>query len=464
MFFLSIDGFSLFVMSIGMIGFLVPVLMEKPHLLIAAIFILSFLGGLGIFVGLQPVFPKLGIELTIILLFTTNLLKKRFRNQILTAPAWKWMFAFTCITFISYMINVVPFYSFVYFLRIILVPYIFLIVVTNMTWEEKEFKIVLSTILFVFLLQIPASWVKLALIGPAEVYIGTISVRGGSITTILVMLATCYLAVRYYTTGQKTNFLLLFGFLSFGIIGNKRALIGYVPLVWIMAMVIYSWKNNNSFTLSTFLTPSSLKNLMVALLGGVLVFYTVVRLNPTLNPEGVYGGSFDIGFVVDYVIEYNSRESRDPTQYTGRLNAPKYVINAVSKNGLKSELFGLGAGIITASRFAAESKDYQKDVLGLGYGARNGVWYLLLQVGWLGVFMYFGFIFSLFKTIGKQFNHTHSRYWKDLTIICQLAIVVYLFDTLTYSKAMMTSHALILPVLWLVGVIINRSKVHNLDL
>ena len=272
------------------------------------------------------------------------------------------------------------------------------------------------------------------------------------------MLATAYLAVMYAKNGKKIHIVLIFCFLAFGMIGHKRALIGFVPIILLISMLLFAWKQENRIKLATFLKPKILGNIAIACVGGMLVFYTVVRLNPTLNPEGRYGGSFDIDFVTNYVIDYNSHEGRDASLYIGRLSAPKYVWASVARNGLKGELIGLGAGIITASRFAEGSKDYLRDVIGLGYGARNGVWYLLLQVGLLGVFTYLGFIFHLMKKAGQQYLLIRDRSWQCLSIVCQLALIVYLFATLLYSKAMIMSYALLLPVMWLVGVLNTIEK------
>lgn len=455
---LTWDLFLIVVVGIELLLLFILSALKNPIYLVVAAFVASFSGGVGEIAGIQPIFFKLVTEFSIFYLFIIIWWQNKISQKNLIMPAWQWMLILFIISFISFLVNSVSPFSFLYFLRILFVPYIFLICVVNIKWNQKKIDTILKTIFFLYLVQLPAALVKLVLIGPAEVFIGTISIKGGSITTVLVMLASSYIVIRYIATRKKIFIILLVLFMAFGMIGLKRALIVYIPVIFIFGALLYSWKRDGKIGITTFFKPILLKNIVLVSVGSVLVFYAVVRLNPTLNPEGLYGGSFDIDFVLNYMVDYNTRQNADPTIYTGRLKAPQYVWAAVSQNGFKSQLIGLGAGIITASRFVEGSNDYLGEVLGLGYGARNGIWFLLLQVGIVGLLAYLGFIFYLLRITGKQYNQIRDIYWRNLSLVSQLTLIVYLFDTLTYSNAMMMVHSMILPVMWLIGVVITPQK------
>lgn len=435
------------------------ILLTNPHYSIIGILVLSFTRGIGEILGVQPFYFKLVIEFSIMLLFLTICWQRSRYGKRMLYPGGFWVAIFASISIMSFVLNHVPLTQFLYFVRIIFVPYFFLVLTANIPWYEKNRNAVLKTIIYLYLLQLPAALLKLVIIGPAEPYIGTISILDGSITTVLVLLATTCLAVNYAATSKTGNLVLLAAFVIFGMIGLKRALIVFVPVIWLLSMLMYSWRQGNKKIMDTLLKPQNIRNTTIALVGGMVVFYAVVRLNPTLNPEGIIGGSFDMEFVVNYSLDYNSREGRDKSQYIGRASAPEYVWKAVADKGLPGALFGLGAGIITASRFVEGSREYLSSVIGLGYGARNGIWYLLLQVGVLGVGAYFFFIFFLIRKAGHLGGMMTNKSDQCLALICQISLIVYILDTTMYSQSMMMTHALLLPVLWLFAVIVSSRTV-----
>jgi hypothetical protein len=447
--------------SLPIAGLGLILLLTRPHYAIAGIFLLAFTGGIPELFGVEQFYVKLLIEISILILFlSTFWLRSRFRKPMIFPGAWWMVFlAATCI--ISFMINPLSVLQFMNFIRIMFIPYIFFVTVVNLPWQEKDLTMVLKTIFFLYLIQLLASIIKLATVGPQEAYIGTISYYGGSITTVLVLLATAYLAVLYAETEKINYIFLLIGFIGFGMIGQKRALICFVPIIWFLSAFLHGRQKGSKNSLGIFLRPKNLRNIAIALIGGLVVFYSTVRLNPSLNPEGISGGSFDINFLINYSIGYNTHEGRDTSRYIGRLSAPKHVWALVATHGLQGKIFGLGPGILAGTRFVEGSSNYLSNKLKIGYGGRNGIWFLLIQVGLLGLCTQFGFMFYLLGAIERILGTLKNRYHICLSLVTQISIVIYFFDTTTYSNSMHETHAMFLPVMWLSAVLIRLDMDNN---
>lgn len=140
--------------------------------------------------------------------------------------------------------------------------------------------------------QIVAGVLKLILIGFNEKMSGTISISGGSIP---VLIPIFYFVLIYIMNNGKLN-LKNWGMILLSLIipisSNKRAVWFVLPLIMLLAFYLYGklrFKFRTIFLLT--LIP--------------FIFYFGVRFNPTLNPEGIIWGSFDYGYVKEYVFDYN---------------------------------------------------------------------------------------------------------------------------------------------------------------
>ena len=118
-----------------------------------------------------------------------------------------------------------------YFFRVLLLPhYLYLFVIINEK-DDALVKFIMKIILMFFLLQIPASFVKYVLVGNTEMYIGTVSWKEGSVTTLIALFGACYSISRYLSEKNFKYVILFLLFVIFSQIGGKRAVLVYLPIV-----------------------------------------------------------------------------------------------------------------------------------------------------------------------------------------------------------------------------------------
>ena len=104
----------------------------------------------------------------------------------------------------------------------------------------------------------------------------------------------------YLSRKNKKYIILIFLFLLFGLIGGKRALIVYTPVLLFFILFIY----NKGFKLN--FKSSLVKQFFGLLILGFVTFYFIARFNPNLNPEEEIGGSFDIEHIINISTAYNT--------------------------------------------------------------------------------------------------------------------------------------------------------------
>ena len=94
-------------------------------------------------------------------------------------------------------------FSWIYFTIYLTQFYFYFIILIN---EDNYyiFKKIFNFIVTLYLIQIPAIWIKFFLIGQSEKGgIGTVSTEGGSISTILPLVAICFSISHYLFKREK---------------------------------------------------------------------------------------------------------------------------------------------------------------------------------------------------------------------------------------------------------------------
>ena len=160
-----------------------------------------------------------------------------------------------------------------------------------------------------FLLQIPASFIKYFLLGQSEKGgIGTLSLTGGSISAILPLFAIAYAFSAYLFNRKKIYLILILCFTMFGIIGAKRLIVLMIPIILLFTLFIFILKTKKININLIF------KYVPIALLGGMFLFYLGVRLSPTLNPDHKMMGKFDMNYAINYTLNYASSSDKSFTE------------------------------------------------------------------------------------------------------------------------------------------------------
>tara|TARA_B110000967_G_C18901903_1_gene576380 strand:+ start:4047 stop:5381 length:1335 start_codon:yes stop_codon:yes gene_type:complete len=399
-------------------------------------------------------------ELLIILLFISSFFQSPINNNQLVGSLKKYrklgkyyIFSLFVVAIISMIYNtkdVVEF--FLFFLRV-LPPILFFWALIKINFNIAK---VLRLLKILVIIQIPAVIIKFLIIGVSESGgIGTMSIHAGSLSTIFPLFIISFFFSMYLSRKNKKYIVIIFLYLMFGLIGGKRALIVYTPLLLLFILVIYkkafSVKVKTSFT----------KQIIGLFLLGFICFYFIARINPNLNPEEKIGGSFDVEYIIDISTKYNSFKGE---LGFSRTDAPEVLFNFLTKNKpIYYLLLGMGPGDIIQSslrnnKYPGVENDRQLLMYkyGLGYGLRLGVLWTAIQVGILGALIYglffYKITFTMFKILKKSNNTITKEYALGLTGMG----FVLLIDYLTYSSTFFYSGAISNSFFLLTAIVLKR--------
>lgn len=372
--------------------------------------------------GFPTFIHKIGIPFVGLLLFFITLLKKRSNIRI---PLIGWIVLFIVVSILSKILNEISVLSLIMFLFLTLLPYIYFIVIIN---ESSVIRINLITkwIIILVLLQIPVIFVKYAVMGQSEKgAIGTLSIGYGSLSTVFPVLIIAFLISFYLMSNKFKYVILIFLFVLFGIIGNKRAITFIIPLEFIIGYFLY---------LKYFVVEINLKQirkLVFILLLGFIALYTMVRASPSLNKDQVIWGEFDLEYLINYSNSYTSSKGKGKTEMR-RKEALIYFINYNLSSDVSNFLIGDGAGILVQSLMDKKSGT-MGELYGIRYGGRMGIVWLLLQVGIIGVIIYIVFFIKLNIMIFKKLPRKNNY----LLLSFAIASIFLTIDILIYSSTFM---------------------------
>lgn len=409
--------------------------------------ILSFNIGLLATLSIAEPITRLIIDILIIILFVISLITT-VQKKLAIFPFFKLVLLIFLITFISYLFTDVTLVDYLMFHRKVLLYFFFFYALFNINFSKVQIEKVFKVIIILFLTQIFATFIKLLTVGVMEPYIGTIGILGGSIATIMPLIALSYIFSTYLVEKKTTILLLVPLFIMIGIASSKIAIIVYLFALFSFLLLIYTFKNNGMFINLKLFFKYTLMALL--LLGSVSSAY--ISLNPRLNPEGKVGGSINFKHIENYFEMYNNADSLSYAKSSrvhgqGRSDAHSAVLNVLYKND--SILLGMGPGDIIKSSYG---RGYKKDPLlekyKIGYGGRIGYLWIAMQIGYIGSFL-LG-LFNLYLLVDIARNNRYIK--KDSNYKYILAFyglsMVYFLDYLTYSSTFLLDPAIILTYLF----------------
>jgi len=377
---------------------------------------LIFFQGVFELLNLPSFLHKLIPQLIVIVL----LINKILLFQLKTTPFFRIVFSLFIITLISKILNFSDLFLTLYFMNYLFFSYLYILLIVNES-SLKRLRLIFRFIIFMFLIQLPASWIKYSILGQTEQgAIGTVSVLGGSISTILPTFAIIFLICKYFFEKNLKYIFLIVLFFLFALIGEKRAISGYLPIFVILSYFIYNYKLNNILKFKTF------KNIIVVFFALSIIFYSAVRLSPTLNSQNKIGGQFDLNFFNEYVIDYYDSSDEDFSEMQ-RLEGFTYFSNFLYKQGFSNFLFGNGPGHLIGTRYGNESNFQMLDKYGVRYGGRMGAIFMYLQIGFIGIVLYISLIFKLYFFVWRNYKNNY--------LYLSFLVLTWLFvlDFFTYS-------------------------------
>ncbi len=415
-------------------------------LLIGSIFILIFTRGSFELIGISSSLTRILVELTFVFLFLYKLLTlKKYRPK---APGFKWILIFLIISTFSIYVN--PKYSLTHLLlfsKEYLMLFLIIFVFSNSKFKQWEYYKIDELISYLFISQIFASLIKLIILKePSEPYIGTMANVGGSQTTIFALIGSSYSILHFLYTKKPKFLLLTLLFLTFSVIGGKRATIFYFPIIYFL--ILYFFTKNYQIKLSYFY-----KQLVRAIIILPVIGYIMVILSPTLNKENKVGGSFNIDYVIEYSSGYITGDRYD-TDFISRGDAPAYLFSKLYNISPVTFLIGNGAGHLVKSKFNQDvigktSDEITESKYGVAYGARTSFLQIFLQVGLLGVISFLLIIISIIRAVKKLKNNSNeTTFYKIFTLVC---LMIYLIDFLTYSNVLTTTSTMGICFAWIIS-------------
>ena len=401
-------------------------------------------------------------EMLVILLFISSFFQSPMNNNQLVGILKEYsklgkyhVFSLFVVSIISMIYNTKDFVElFLFFLRV-LPPVLFFWALIKINFNVSK---VLHVLKILVIIQIPAVLIKFFIIGVSESGgIGTMSIHSGSLSTIFPLFIISFFFARYLSRKNKKNIVIIFLYLMLGLIGGKRALIVYTPLLLLFIVIIYRKAFSVKFK------SAFVKQIVGLCLLGFLCFYFIARVNPNLNPEEKIGGSFDVEYMMDVSEKYNSFEGE---LGFSRSDAPEVLYNFLTKNkSINALLLGMGPGDIIQSsllnnKYPGVENDRQLLMYkyGLGYGLRVGVLWTAIQVGILGALIYGLFFYKIAFTMFKISKNSHNIITKEYALGLTGMGFVLLIDYFTYSSTFFYSGVISNSFFLLTAIVLKRSS------
>ena len=400
------------------------------YYLIASIFILAFTKGIPELLGFPETIIQLFIELLIFILFTNSLFFI-LKHRRVRGPGLVVNFYLFTIIFISFLFTNVSTLQLILFLRKFAIYYLFFYALFNINISLIHKEKLIKLIIFLFLIQIPAAFIKLAALGGTlEKIIGTMSVHEGSLATIMPLIAISYLIANYLEFRKIKYIILILLFMAIGLISNKMGILFYIMLLFISMAYIHSK--------SKYFLPNAvlIQKLFIGSIFLTIIFVLFVTLNPRANPEHKVGGSIDLEYLQNFTVKYQTLDQKTGVEGDGRFDAPFVAFDRLSDGGIVNILFGFGPGEIIKSSYTR----YKKPLLekyNIGYGGRIGLVWTLMQIGFVGMILFLLFHIVLFKKIWNVFKVKNTN--KEFHILALTTVgfsVIYFLDFFTYSTEM----------------------------
>ena len=235
--------------------------------------------------------------------------------------------------------------------------------------------------------------------------------------------------------------------------GEKRGIYFYLIILSFFSIISYSRLNSsNAF--------SKLKSIFfkipVLILSVSIILYLGVKFSPTLNPEGIMGGSFDIEYIINYIYNYSYQSNEDGFgggRASALISSFSFFIN---ESDFKTLLFGMGPDVLIGNTFDDGS---QYDFGVASYMGINGWTTSLMSTGFLGAITFtLTYIYIMYKTF-KITLIENDKYWKAISFGLHLMCFVFMLDFFTYTKASFHSVPLNITLFYFFSVLTNRNSV-----
>lgn len=274
----------------------------------------------------------------------------------------------------------------------------------------------------VIFFQVAFSVVKIVVIGFRENLVGTLSTYGGGDLAVLVTMIGCIVFwVRKNKSLEAKHWVYMLSFLIVSAASDKRAIWFLFPLFVIMINV-------------SKLMRVRLQTIALLIVIIPMVLYVGVRLNPTLNQERKIWGSFDLGYAIDYSLDYSgvSPEKMATQRGEGRWGASLYIVSYVVRNPLKIDnMFGLARdrdGKVIWENVDVDSIGLKREITMMSHIGQS-----FLRDGWIGTLLLIIFSIGVIRSLPDS-------------DVRRVFMFLYLWDLLLYTGIFQVSTLSVLAI------------------
>jgi hypothetical protein len=298
-------------------------------------------------------------------------------------------------------------------------PICFFFVLNRFLIKSQVIFINLKDLFFILLkIQIILSIVKVFTIGLREVTVGSIAFTGGGAAALLPVLGFILVWLNKQGKIKRKDWIYIFMLLFIGFASLKRAIWFTMPVIIFLFMYYVPGK-------------LTVKNSLYILPIISLIFYAGIRLSPTLNKEGKFGGSFDPQYVLDYTQSYSfgkTSKSNDIPLGTGRGGATFLLFGKLfnSQSLSFNDYWGFGLQEV----YTTDYEHFNDEKYNVNSkGAVTGVFQSYIASGFVGVIATILFIISILGLI------------KEPRIRITIALLMF-WDYLFYAGIILRSQSL----------------------
>lgn len=422
------------------------------YYLVYILFVFAFTKGLFELIGVSDTIIQLIIDFLILILFLISI-KTVFNSYKINFPGFIIIFILVIVVLLSFLLSDVSTLQLILFIRKIGIYPIFFFSLLNLYLTEKEKEKIVNILKILFLIQIPAAFIKLIILGGTlEKIVGTVSLTEGSLATTMPLFGIIYLIVYYLEYKKLSYIFLILCFISIGLISNKLGILFYVIGLFIFLSYLYS---KPKLFLPNFIF---LKKLSINVFYLLIICMLFISLNPRANPEHKIGGSIDFVYLEKYINDYQTLDLKTGVEGDGRADAPFVALSRLESSGLTTLLFGFGPGEIVESSFTK----YENPLLekyNIGYGGRLGVVWIVMQIGVLGLIIFLTFHLYLLKRMLYIYKKIHLSTHDNILVLIAIGFsVLFFIDFFTYSSGMIISPAITLVYYFSIYYILQLSK------
>lgn len=422
--------------------------------LISLLFIISFWkGGLAL-IGINETITQLIIDLLIIILFFNSMLYVLKEKKIIAPGLIINLFLFVVIM-ISFLLTDVNKIQLILFVKKFALYYLFLYALFNINLNSTQIESLKKLIIFLFIIQVPAAFIKLLVLGGTlEKIVGTMSVAEGSLATVMPLIAISYLISNYFIYKNLKYIIWILLFIMIGLMSNKLGILFYIMVLFVYLSYFYA---HPKICLPNLLF---IKNLFIISIYLTVIFMLFVMINPRANPEHKVGGSVDIEYLMEYSENYNTKvPSPEEGEGQGRFDAPVAVFNRLYDGGLLKILFGFGPGEIVQSAFT-KYNDPLLEKYNIGYGGRQGWLWMAMQIGVIGIIVMALFQLILLKKLLVVHKTKYLTKEDRVFILTALGfLLIFFLDFFSYSRIIITSPGVVLTYYFVMFYVLYR---HNM--